>query len=261
MDGAASSLLHVRRMGSGPVPVVAVHCALASANAWGALARALPEATVHGFDLPGHGRSPDVAPDEDAQGVAANFTLRLMGEGAHLIGHSYGATVALRAALTDPARVRSLTLIEPVLFAALRGGPAYRDVQALQAPFQAALRAGDRAQAARLFHGMWGGGGPGFESLPQAVQDNWIARIHLIEQQRPALHDDTGGLLRPGGLEGLNMPVTLLHGADSPAPIRAIEEVLAACLSAPERITVPGAGHMVALTHPQAVAEALRARF
>ena len=262
MDGAAPLPLHKRKMGSGPVPVLAVHCALASAKAWIGLSRALPEATVTGFDLPGHGRSPDLSGGSDAQGVAAAFAASLIPEGgAHVIGHSYGATVALRLALAHPQLIRSLTLVEPVLFAALRGTPAYEEVRRLEAPFHKALLAGDLAEAARLFYGRWGGGGPGFESLPDAVQEAWITRIHLIEEQRPALHEDTGSLLRPGGLEGLSMPVTLLHGADSPAPIRAIEDALARRLPAPTRIAVPGAGHMVALTHPERIAKALRMRF
>jgi len=34
-----------------------------------------------------------------------------------LIGHSYGAAVALVAALTNPGRVRAMALYEPTLFA------------------------------------------------------------------------------------------------------------------------------------------------
>jgi pimeloyl-ACP methyl ester carboxylesterase len=36
-----------------------------------------------------------------------------MGAGAHLVGHSYGAVVAMLAAASRPRAVRSLALIEP----------------------------------------------------------------------------------------------------------------------------------------------------
>jgi lipase len=53
--------------------------------------------------------------------------LGLLPEGpVHLIGHSFGATVALRLAIEAPERVASLTLIEPVLFAAAPDGPEKR---------------------------------------------------------------------------------------------------------------------------------------
>lgn len=63
-------------------------------------------------DRPGHGRSP--APgrpdDADADGL---WVAELLGGGAHVVGHSFGGCVALAAAASRPASVRSLTLIEP----------------------------------------------------------------------------------------------------------------------------------------------------
>jgi len=41
----------------------------------------------------------------------------LLGDGAHLVGHSFGGCVALAAAAMRPAAVRSLTLIEPAVMA------------------------------------------------------------------------------------------------------------------------------------------------
>ena len=44
--------------------------------------------------------------------------------GVHLLGHSFGAAVALQMALRRPSRIKSLTLYEPVRFALLTGEPA-----------------------------------------------------------------------------------------------------------------------------------------
>ncbi|RRO16357.1 alpha/beta hydrolase [Saccharopolyspora rhizosphaerae] len=65
-------------------------------------------------DRRGYGGSPDVERNDyrqDAEDVA-----ELVGEGAHLVGHSSGGVVAMLAALHNPAAVRSLTLIEPACF-------------------------------------------------------------------------------------------------------------------------------------------------
>jgi pimeloyl-ACP methyl ester carboxylesterase len=73
-------------------------------------------------DRPGHGYSPAVG-REDLE-VDATWVAELIGDGAHLVGHSYGATIALSAAALAPDDVRSLTLIEAPVFSVAAGVPA-----------------------------------------------------------------------------------------------------------------------------------------
>jgi pimeloyl-ACP methyl ester carboxylesterase len=47
-----------------------------------------------------------------------------LGDGAHLVGHSYGGVISLLAAAQRPDAVRSLTVIEPPCFGVARGEPA-----------------------------------------------------------------------------------------------------------------------------------------
>jgi len=80
-------------------------------------------------DRRGHGRSPEVELidfETDAADVAG-----LLGEGAHLVGYSYGGVVALLAAAAAPERVRSLALLEPSAFSLVRGHPAVEATIAL----------------------------------------------------------------------------------------------------------------------------------
>jgi pimeloyl-ACP methyl ester carboxylesterase len=63
---------------------------------------------------PGHGPSPSRGP-EDLE-VEAVWVAELLGDGAHLVGHSYGAAIAMCAAGLRPEIVHSLTLIEPPLY-------------------------------------------------------------------------------------------------------------------------------------------------
>ena len=65
-------------------------------------------------DRPGHGRSPDPGRPDDAEADGA-LIAGLLGEGAHLVGHSFGGAVALAAAAQKPASVKSLTVIEPAM--------------------------------------------------------------------------------------------------------------------------------------------------
>ena len=80
---------------------------------------------MRAFDLPGHGRSPDWDGVVEYQHLSTQIAASFVIEPVDLIGHSFGATVALRLAVEQPQKLRSLTLIEPVFFAvAARDAPA-----------------------------------------------------------------------------------------------------------------------------------------
>jgi pimeloyl-ACP methyl ester carboxylesterase len=78
------------------------------------------------LDRRGFGESPAdgrVDFERDADDVAA-----LLGDGAHLVGHSYGGVVSLVAAARRPEAVRSLVLIEPPAFGVARGDAAVEEL-------------------------------------------------------------------------------------------------------------------------------------
>jgi pimeloyl-ACP methyl ester carboxylesterase len=69
------------------------------------------------FDLRGHGRS-DQTPvgytlDDSVEDLFGVVDALGIHEAVHVVGHSYGASVALRAGLRHPERLAGLTLIEP----------------------------------------------------------------------------------------------------------------------------------------------------
>ena len=78
-------------------------------------------------------------------GISTQIVGNFITDPIDVIGHSFGATVALRLAVEQPEKVRSLTLIEPVFFAvagqdvpaSLVAAQPYRDA------LQAALDKGD----------------------------------------------------------------------------------------------------------------------
>ena len=247
----------------GARPVLALHCSLAHSGAWSGLVDRLSGVTVTALDQPGHGKAADWDGRDEIHGLTTRIATQMaemLGQGGpvDLIGHSFGATVALRMALERPALVRSLTLVEPVIFAAAQGDAAYPPFRAAHEAIAALLAAGDRLAAATLFHAAWGSGEP-FADLPERQRSYILARIHHIGAQNPVLLDDAAGLLRPGGLEAVRAPVLMVEGADSPPIIDAVQRALCARLPRATRLIVPGAGHMVPITHPDAVARAVQA--
>nr|WP_255569763.1 alpha/beta hydrolase [Actibacterium sp. 188UL27-1] len=232
---------------------------MAHSGAWRGLGGHLRDLlTFRVFDLPGHGRSPDWA-GGDYQTVCVDEALALLdGQPAHLLGHSYGASVVLRLAVQHPHLAKSLTLIEPVYFAAVAGTVDFERHSADFLPFEQAFNAGDMERAAQVFTELWGDGTP-WSDLSDAQRDALAARIHLIPEQAPGLYDDPGGVLAANALEKMDIPVLLVEGEESPPVISAILDVFAARLPRTSRLRVPGAGHMVPLTHAGEVAGAVRA--
>ena len=241
--------------------VVALHCSLAHGGEWGGVAAQLSGVTLVAPDLPGHGAQPPWNGLSDLHGDSTRLAIALAEEAGEvdLLGHSFGATVALRVALERPELVRSLTLIEPVLFAAARaaGSPAYRDFIKDHAAFGHAVAQGNRAEAAALFLSVWGDG-TAWDDLPSRQQTYVTDRIDQVAAQDPVLIGDSAGLLGYMRLESLGVPVLLLQGAQSPAIIDAIHAAFAERLPNHERQIIAGASHMAPVTHPKDVAEAVQ---
>lgn len=240
--------------GAGPRAALAVHCSLASSSAWAEVAERLSDRiTLTAFDLPGHGRSADWTGEGDFLTRATQIAASFVTEPVDLIGHSFGAVVALRLAIAEPDAFRTLTLIEPVLFAATKGEPVWDDYMLSDARFGQMMERGDRAAAAEAFSALWGTG-VDWQALNDRNRRDVTDRIHLIGAGKPALFDDSGGILAPDALESLDMPVLLIRGDASPPIVERIAENIAARLPDVGVATVPRAGHMVPITHPDETA-------
>jgi lipase len=246
-------------------PVLALHCSLAHAGAWSGLVEHLSGVTVTALDQPGHGRAADWDGVTDLHGLTTRQSIAMAetlggGDPVDVMGHSFGATVALRMALERPDLVRSLVLIEPPLFAAARAGgsPVFASFRRDHLGVAQALAEGHRHDAAAMFHGHWGNGAA-FADLPARQQHYMIDRIHFIAAQNPFLLEDSAGLLRYLGLESIGVPVLLVEGGASLPIVGAVQDELTRRLPQATRLVVPGAGHMVPITHPGEVAQAVMA--
>ncbi len=105
-----------RAGGSTGAPLVMIHGFAADSAGWQKLEACLPtERPVVKIDLPGHGRSPRRPVDSFrslARMVVEAFDAEGL-DGAHLVGHSLGAALALALADVRPRRVASLTMLAP----------------------------------------------------------------------------------------------------------------------------------------------------
>ena len=226
-----------------------LHCTLARSEALLPLAQTLPGGSVL-MDLLGHGKSQDWDGRVDYQSANMAAAVDLCDRPLHIIGHSFGATVALRMALDHPDRVARLTLIEPVYFALATDTAARVDHLARFAPIYAAYDADDLETAARLFHGDWGGGA--WMAMPDHTRAAFARRMPLIMAGVPAIQDDIHNV--GARLADLAVPVSLIRGETSPPIIPAIHAAICAAVPQARDHVVAGAGHMVPMTDTAAVA-------
>lgn len=248
---------HVVRMGRGVRRALFLHCTLAHSGAWTKVqAELLDKLDMTAFDRPGHGRSGAWSGEGGPAGLldlTADIAAELAGKRTDIIGHSFGALAALRLAMTRPDRVRTLTLIEPPLFAAIRGTPAYEAHAAQMSRFFEALAADDKPLAAQIFNDEMSPEAP-WSVLPGAARLGFARRIHTIADEEPVTMQDAAGLLAPGGLEGIEVPVLLMQGTASPAFMAETMSALAARMPTARHVMAVGAGHMAPITHPLNVA-------
>jgi pimeloyl-ACP methyl ester carboxylesterase len=176
----------------------------------------------------------DVDFDEDAVLVA-----EALGEGAHLVGHSYGGVIALLAAAAAPRRTRSLTVIEPPAMRVARGTPA---ADAFAREGIAWWRDGPTDDPETFLRGFLRFVGSDYDPpspLPPALEQG--ARMLIVERGPWEAEIPLDELAATG------IPVLVVSGGHN-AGFDAVCDVLVERLGA-ERLVLPGYGH-TAQRHP-----------
>jgi pimeloyl-ACP methyl ester carboxylesterase len=254
-----TSVIHASFAKPAKTTVVALHCSLGSGRQWTKLADELGRS--HQFiapDISGYGTN---ACALDLPMTLAEEVRCLSGHlndatgPIHLVGHSYGGAIAFKIA-TDSAfarRVRSLTLIEPVLPTLLLETDSDRRLHArfaqLARDVSEDLWNGSVLEAIDQFIEFWNGSGPQ-DPLPAT------ARLRMIERADKLAFDFTAALGEENAAiaaASLRVPTLLFSGGTSPYFTQRIVRRLAAIVKGAETRHLPEAGHMLALSHASTI--------
>ena len=254
--------VHVEAAGAGET-VVLLHCSASSGAQWRKMSAQMadrfhvvaPDLYGYGKTGPWPGHGPLTLADEAA--LVAEALSEVNGP-VHLVGHSYGGAVALQFALMHPERLRSLTLIEPVVFYLLRHGglmerALFDEVRALADTISQAVLRGDTHAGMARFVEFWNGTGAWAEIKAET-------RAALAKQIGKVAMDfsaTTGAPTPLSAVRNLRVPTLVLCGQDSPMASFAIANMLAEMVTSAELRMVAEAGHMMPLTHPDAVRAAI----
>ncbi len=177
----------------------------------------------------------------------------------NLVGYSYGGAVAVELALAGPWPIHSLTLIEPVLFAALRYAGRHRALDRfgeVRTQFVDRLDRGDVTGALQGFMDFWTGAGA-WEAMPDAARDQLVNQAAKIR-----LDWESSFAADPGrdALRQLSAKTLLVRGDNSPWPMMSLVEGLHESMPTSAKRIVEGAGHLLPMTHPTQVAGLIGAR-
>jgi pimeloyl-ACP methyl ester carboxylesterase len=230
--------LDVEDLGEG-TPIVFVHGSIVGAEKTWSRQRSLAERwKLLIANRPGFGRSPYLEGGGDFEAEAPLFA-ELLGDGAHLVGHSYGAVIALYAAAARPDAVRSLTVSEPGSLK-LAGTPEGERMIANGERLFAAARDGviGPVDFLRFFRG----GAGSSRGTPAELPEELLRGAELAMAERPSWEGD----VPLDELAAAGFPTLAISGGHSPV-FDAICDTIAARLGG-ERATIEGRGHNVTET-------------
>jgi len=207
-------------------------------------------------DLIGYGQSTPwrdglQATDHD---LVATFAHEL-GSPLHVIGHSYGGALALRAAMARGNRVTSLALVEPVAFPVLdrvADRAAFGEIEAVASRHLELVAAGDLDACAAHFMGYWIGAETWAAMAPET-------RARLTATM-PKVASEFRLLFRDGDrydARRVSVPTLLVRGAATTLAARTVFDRLAGTLPSVDLVEVANAGHMLPVTHAARVNAAI----
>ncbi|MGG7645409.1 alpha/beta fold hydrolase [Rhodovulum sp. YNF3179] len=243
--------------GSGET-VILLHSSVAGARQWRSLMTVLAHRChLVAINLFGYGKTAPWPTEkqqslEDQAQLVAPF-LPADGSSVSIVGHSFGGSVAMKAAALFRGQVRRLVLIEPNPFYLLEQhgrGEAFREALRLRDIIKENGSRGSWKTAAAEFANYWNGEGS-WEAMPEDRRDKFIDAL------KPNFHEWDGVMNEHTPLsdwaKSLPGQTTVISAKDT---VRSIDEIIVLM-----RENIPHwrfeqidrGGHMAALTKPDLV--------
>jgi pimeloyl-ACP methyl ester carboxylesterase len=242
--------------GSG-APVVFVHGAVADLRFWEPQRAAFAKQyRFISFSQRYHGTG--AWPDDGKQYSAETHTADLVAfinalelGPVHLVGLSYGGTVATLLATKEPQLLRTLTLAEPAVFALLADSPegkvALEEWTQGAVPMMTSLKAGDNVAATKqLVALVTGDSVEHFDKLSpdlrQGLLDNARTLPVLFAAPQPTITCDT--------VRGIKVPTLVIRGERTPRFFTAMNTAVSKCIAGSKAVTIPNASHAMSFDNP-----------
>ena len=248
--------------GTGPT-VVLIHSSVAGAGQWRRLLEDLGEEFhLIAINLYGYGRTPPWSESQEqtlfdqAQLIKAILPDTI--NRFSIVGHSFGGSVAMKAAELFRDRIDRLVLIEPNPFYLLshhNRKEAFSEAETLRNCFKENGCKGDWETAAAVFADYWTGEGS-WDAMPEERRAKFANALQPNYSEWDAVMNETTAL--DAWKEALPDSTTVISAEDTVGSIREIVELLEMACPDWRFEKLAKGGHMAALTRPDNVNPIIR---
>ena len=245
-------------------PVVFIHGAISDYRMWLSQVevlsrkyRAVSYSRRHHYPNAFFGDASDYTRKTQAEDLATFLRSLNLGP-AHLVGHSYGGSLAVMVAAEHPELVRSLVLGEPSLFALLQTPEEKTALvssmeEALAGSFRQAQR-GEGREAVRSFIKLVMGADV-FESLPESSRAIAFENARTLGPMLKTYFDPNE--FDCDRIRRVRAPALIVRGESSPVINHYIADALKECLLHSHLFVLPKASHGLQMEKPEEFYSAL----
>jgi pimeloyl-ACP methyl ester carboxylesterase len=244
-------------------PVVLIHSSVSANRQWRALGEALKDRyRVLAVNLYGYGETtpwPGTSPQSlYAQAQLIMAVCEEMDTPVHLVGHSFGGSVALKAAMLLGSRVGSLTLLEPNPFYLLKQGgrtQAFLESRGLRDHVKCYGSLGDWLKVAERFSDYWLGDGS-WSTMPEK------RRAAFADALPPNFHEWDAVMEEETTVDEwktLTTRTMVVSDKATRLPIREIVDIFTTACPHWSFRSIAEGGHMAPLTRPELINPIVRA--
>lgn len=239
-------------------PMILIHSSVAGARQWRPqIEQFQSRYQIFAPNLYGYGRTPvwQAPPTQSLADHAALLApiMERLDQPAALIGHSFGGSVAMKAAQMFEGQIDRLVLIEPNPFYLLdRYGvaEAFAEATGLCEVIKAAGAKGDWMAAAEVFANYWTGAGS-WDAMPQDRREKFAAALAPNYHEWDCVMDETTSMAAWDAV--FPKKTTMISARDTVGSIKAIAALFEQHVPRINQMHLDKGGHMAVMMRPDLV--------